>query len=279
MQAIKVAAYAPPAVWVASLATIVPILGWLVVLAAAVYTIFVFHLGLRTLMKAPEDKGPGYTAVVIIVGCVCALLIGFVANLPLGVMRAGSVLGGIGHNNLTIKLPNGEGSVNVNQAAEQMKDMAEQMKAAAEGKGAAATDPASLQALLPATLPGYSRTEVSSAGGAAGVMNASTAKGIYEKGDSRVELTVSDLGVAGAMAGMVKVNANRETATSYEKVSTINGRMTTEEFHKDSNNGKYSVLVGSRFMVEADGSHVSMDDMKAAVNAVPVDRLEAMARG
>ena len=166
-----------------------------------------------------------------------------------------------------------------NQAAEQMKDMAEQMKAAAEGKGAAATDPASLQALLPATLPGYSRTEVSSAGGAAGVMNASTAKGIYEKGDSRVELTVSDLGVAGAMAGMVKVNANRETATSYEKVSTINGRMTTEEFHKDSNNGKYSVLVGSRFMVEADGSHVSMDDMKAAVNAVPVDRLEAMARG
>ena len=91
-QAMKVAAYAPTAVWVASLATIVPILGALVVLAAAIYTIFVFHWGLKALMKPPEDKAVGYTAVVIIVGCVVAFVINLIVSLPIGMMTAAAVL-------------------------------------------------------------------------------------------------------------------------------------------------------------------------------------------
>jgi len=91
-QAMKVAAYAPTAIWVASLATIVPILGALVVLAAAIYTIFVFHWGLKALMKPPEDKAVGYTAVVLIVGCVVAFVINFVLSIPLGMMTVAAVL-------------------------------------------------------------------------------------------------------------------------------------------------------------------------------------------
>ncbi len=277
-QAMKVAAYAPTAIWVSFLATIVPLLGWLVVLAAAVYTIFVFHFGLRILMKTPEDKGPGYTAVVIVVGCVVALVLSSIVNLPLRIMRAGSIMNSVSHN-VTIKLPNGQGSVNVSDAATQMKAMADQMKASADGKGPPATDPAVLAALLPGSLPGFSKTESSSSGGGVGALNASVAKTVYQKGDERIELTVSDLGAVGALAGIAKVTSSTETATSYEKVSNINGRMTTEEYHKDSNSGKYGVLVGNRFMVEADGSKAPIDDIKAAVNAVPADRLEALAKG
>lgn len=91
-QAIKVAAYAPTAIWVASLATIVPLLGGLVVLAAAIYTIFVFHWGLKALMKPPEDKAVGYTAVVIIVGCVVAFIVNLILSIPVTVMTAAAVM-------------------------------------------------------------------------------------------------------------------------------------------------------------------------------------------
>ena len=41
--------------------------------------------------------------------------------------------------------------------------------------------------------------------------------------------------------------------------------------------GKYGVLVGGRFMVQADGS-ASIDDLRNAVNAVDAGRLEALAK-
>jgi hypothetical protein len=278
-QAMKVAAYAPTAVWVSCLALIIPFLGVLVVLAAAIYTIFVFHWGLRAVMKAPEDKGPGYTAVVIIVGCVVAFVINLVIMAPIGLMTARSMFGSVSHPNVTIKLPNGAGSVNVNEATAAVNAMAEQMKAAQNGTAPAATDPATLQAMLPARLPGFTRSETSSAAAGMGMMNGSQASGVYEKGDSKIKLSVTDLGVAGAMASMVKVNSSHESATGYEKVTSAGGRTTTEEFHKDSNSGKYGVIVGSRYAVEAEGTRVSMDDMKNAVAAIPAARLEAMAKG
>jgi hypothetical protein len=91
-QAMKVAAYAPTAIWVASLATIVPLLGLLVLIAAAVYTIFVFHWGLKALMKAPDDKAAGYTAVVIIISCVVAIIVNYIANIPTNMMTVAAVM-------------------------------------------------------------------------------------------------------------------------------------------------------------------------------------------
>ena len=63
-----------------------------------------------------------------------------------------------------------------------------------------------------------------------------------------------------------------------EKVGKVDGRMTQESYDKSSQHGEYSVLVADRFMVQATGEHVSMDDLKAAVNAVGVSQLEGLAK-
>ena len=277
LQAMKVAAYTPTVMWASSVALIVPLVGGLVVLTAAIYTIFFFHWGLSRLMRAPEDKAVGYTAVTIIVGIIASFLISFVVNLPLGVMRTATIFGGKSPN-VTINLNGVKGSVNVEEAARTAEKLADQIETSANGS-VAATDPAVLQTLLPASLPGFTRNETSSGGGGIGAMNASSARGVYQKGDGRIELTVTDLGALGAMTSIVRVNTSKETPDGYEKVATVDGRMSSEEYHRASRSGKYQIIVSSRFSVEADGDKVTMDEIKAAVSAVPVATLESMARG
>lgn len=65
-QALKVAAYSFTPVWVLGVVQILPVLGMLM-LFGAIYAVYLMYLGLGILMKAPEDKAIGYTAVVIIV--------------------------------------------------------------------------------------------------------------------------------------------------------------------------------------------------------------------
>ena len=137
-----------------------------------------------------------------------------------------------------------------------------------------------LQSLLPAALPnGFARTQVSSAGANMGGLGGTRAEGVYNKGDARISLAVTDIGAAGAMMSAVRVNSNKQTADGYEKIGQVDGRMTTEEYNRSSNSGKYGVLVASRYMIEADGSSVTIEDLKAAVGSVPVNRLEALSKG
>src|SRR3546814_5811878 len=56
LQAVKVIGYAWTAAWVAGIATIVPWLGWLVVLAGGIYSIYLLYLGLPHTMKCPPEK-------------------------------------------------------------------------------------------------------------------------------------------------------------------------------------------------------------------------------
>jgi hypothetical protein len=97
-----------------------------------------------------------------------------------------------------------------------------------------------------------------------------------------VTVTITDMGAAAgltAFATAMNVQSDKQTATGYEKVSTINGRLTKESYDNQSKNGDYSVLVGGRFNIEAQGSGASIDALKAAVAAVGPDRLDALAHG
>ena len=55
--------------------------------------------------------------------------------------------------------------------------------------------------------------------------------------------------------------------------------MVSEEWDNQAKSGKYSVMVGSRFMVAAEGQAADMADLKSAVGAAPLDRLAAMSKG
>jgi Yip1-like protein len=75
LQALKVAAFAPTASWVAGVFTIIPVLG-ILALVGSIYSLYLLYLGLPMLMRAPEDKAVPYTVVVILVAIVLAVVIG-----------------------------------------------------------------------------------------------------------------------------------------------------------------------------------------------------------
>jgi hypothetical protein len=87
------------------------------------------------------------------------------------------------------------------------------------------------------------------------------------------------MGALAGMTGAMNIEANEETATTYERVGKVNGRMTTEKYDRSARSGEYGFLVGDRFMVQATGQGVTMEQLKAATGSVDVRRLEALARG
>ena len=78
IQALKVAAYSYTAAWVAGIFNILPSLSVLA-LIGALYSLYLFYLGLQIVMKSPPDKAVGYAVVVIGVAIIVYVVIGLVA--------------------------------------------------------------------------------------------------------------------------------------------------------------------------------------------------------
>ena len=81
LQALKTAAYALTAAWLAGIFVLLPWLGYLLMLAGGIYSIYLMYLGLPVTMRGPREKAVGYTAVVIVIA--------FVLNLIIGAMTSG----------------------------------------------------------------------------------------------------------------------------------------------------------------------------------------------
>jgi hypothetical protein len=94
LQALKLVVYSYTAVWVAGIATIIPILGGLVVLAGFIYTLYTLYLGLPKLMKSPADKTVGYFVVSIVVAIVVYAIIFFVLAMILAMLAVGAAAAG-----------------------------------------------------------------------------------------------------------------------------------------------------------------------------------------
>lgn len=292
IQAMKLAVYPYTALWVAGILNIVPVLGVLSLLAG-LYGLYILYLGLPKLMKSPPDKTVGYFVVSIVVALVVNAVIQAIIGAISVAALAGAVVGGAytqtSINPITGTMHLGGASVNLAQldaAAKAAQAQAAAMRAQANGQpapaGAVRAVPAdTLKALLPPALPsGFARTEVSAVSGGAAGVGGSNAEGVYTRGEGRITLEVTDLAAMGALAAMgdaINLQSDRQTATGYEKVGKVDGRLTTESFDNQARSGKYSVIVANRFVVDAEGSGVAIDDLKAAVSAVGIGKLEGMA--
>jgi len=135
--------------------------------------------------------------------------------------------------------------------------------------------------LLPGAVAGFQRTGLETNSGGAGGMSMAVATGDYQKDGASFRLAVTDLGAMAGMAALasaVNAQSTKETQTGYEKSGTVDGRLTTEEWDREAKSGRYSILVGERFSVEANGNADSIDVLKQAVASVDAGRLEGLAR-
>jgi len=71
-QALKTSIYCYTPVLVGGIARVLPLIGGLVEIVAGLYSLYVLYLGLPVMMKAPRDKAPGYTVVIVI----CSIILG-----------------------------------------------------------------------------------------------------------------------------------------------------------------------------------------------------------
>ncbi|WP_066823183.1 Yip1 family protein [Sphingomonas mali] len=283
ISALKVAAFSATAGWIAAVLGILPALG-IIGSLIGLYNIYLFWIGGPMLMKVPQDKAVGFVVVSIIVGVVAMVVAGIVAIAIGGAMFAmtPNAFGPGGGGTISVggtTLDTGK----LTDAATKMEAASKSMEASIKGGDGAvkAVDPGALQNLLPASISGWNRTSVENQGGGAAGIGGSNARAEFQSGDQNFSLSVTDTGVLGNIAtlgGAINASSNKQTTTGYEKSEMQGGNMVSEKWDNQSKSGSYSVLVASRFAVEASGSAPSIDTLKSAVAAVDLGQLQSMAK-
>jgi len=93
IKSLELTAYSFTAAWLAGIFHLVPAVGGLISLAAAIYSFYTFFLGAPVLKKCPREKAAVYTIVVVL----CAMLLGAVLYSALfSSLMSGGVLGTMG---------------------------------------------------------------------------------------------------------------------------------------------------------------------------------------
>jgi len=264
--ALKLVVYSATAGFLAGIAQLLPGLGILGLLG--LYSFYLFYTGATPLMKVPEAKALSFTAVCVVGAIVVGLVVGAVSRPVMGLFGgAPGMADSSGEVTGKLTVP-GVGAVDLDK----MKAASAQMEADSKKPPIPA---AQLQALLPAAIGAYQRTATESNG--AGMIG-SSAQGTYTAGDKSYTLRVIDMAALGGIAGMgaaLGVEQSKEDGTGYERTGTVDGHMQTEAWHPADHNGKFGVVLG-RFSVEAEGSANSVDELKAAVEAVDQGKLASL---
>lgn len=269
-QAQKLAAYSATAGLLAGVFAIIPALAILGLLG--LYSLVLLFVGLPRMMGTPSDKRLGYFLTIIVVCIVASIVFGMVLSsvraLVPGLGMPAITFGGNAPRTTTegqVTLPGG--------GAIDLGEVQKQVEAIESGVAPQAVDPSRLQAMLPQSLAGFALASQSSGS----AMGMTQAEGVYQNGDASLTVTIVHMGAMGAMAGMAagaNVQQNRQDADGYASTRTVDGRIYSEEVSNSAGSANYTVI-GRGVSVAAQGSGgVTIEQARAAVEAVGVERLE-----
>jgi hypothetical protein len=104
------------------------------------------------------------------------------------------------------------------------------------------------------------------------------AEGVYAEGGKSVKLEVSDTGGAAGLLGMAAwlgVMGEKEDANRRESTKREGSRVVHEEVDKKGGHSEYTVILGNRFVVSAEGN-ADIGALKTAVNGLDLAKLEAL---
>ena len=275
--AFKLAAYSATAAWIAGAFQLIPGLGMLTILG--LYGLYLLYVGIPVLMKAPEDKAVIYTVAIVVIGAIAGMIFSVVLA-PLMLMTSSVPDASDGSLSGSVNVP-GVGSIDLGELEEAGEKMAAANERAQNGE-ATALPSKQLAAMLPASLPGgLVQTNSQSSGTSIGGVGASSASASYGNGEKSIDLIITDLGAAGSLAALgnaMNMESESQNGTVIEKMGKIDGRMTTIRYDSASKDGRYGMIVGDRFNVQADGYANSIADLRAVLDQIDLDALEAIAR-
>lgn len=280
--ALKLAAYSATAAWLSNVFLLIPWLGFLTILG--LYTLYLIRTGAPVLLKVPEERALGFTASLVGIGIIASLV--FFAVIAPMLYSSSDAVAPSTQSVAAQKEPTsdelsvpGIGKINMGK----LNELSKRIESLSKGgdKGLSAIDPAAFKKLLPASLPGFPRTEVSTSDNSAAGLKLAAASAVYAKGDGAITLSISDMGMAGALAsltGALSVSSSEQTNDTYRKLTTVDGHMTMEEYDPKAKIGTYGTMISDRVMVKAEGHGVSVEQLKSAVRAVDAASLERLAK-
>lgn len=302
--ALKSAAYAMTAFWIAGIGKLLPLIGGLFLVAGAGYGVYLLYLGLPVTMRAPADKAVGYTAVSVVSALILFWIVAIIAG---SIMGRGAWLGG--HNlwlggpvvsqsgGFDKDSPLGkleQWTKNIGEAGRKADASAKsgdgvpssaaigQLMGAVVGGSTGALSTAEIKAFMPETLASLPRTSLSAERNAAIGFEVSEAVAEYGDGTRSLRLSLNDTGGAKgllALAAWAGVEQEREWDGGYERDYRADGRMVHERWDAASGIGEYGVIVGGRFAIEVAGKAASVEELKSAVaTGIDLAALEAHAR-
>lgn len=143
-----------------------------------------------------------------------------------------------------------------------------------------AVDFKTLTALLPASLPGMTRTSAQGDNQGAVGVRVTSAKADYQ-GDNgtAVHIEITDMsGVSGLMglAGALVQTTTSQSDSGYERDQSIAGRNVHEKYDTRAKKGDLSVILAKRFQVDVTGDGVDMGTLEQSLGQVDLARLESM---
>jgi hypothetical protein len=299
-KAFKVAVYSYTPAWIAGALQILPALGVLAVFAA-LYGLYLLYLGLPPLMKVPQDKAIGYTAVVVVCAIVLTIVVGSITSLimaPVALVSMGSAPSSpTGEQVFAADSPMGkleaigrkleESGAKMDQA-QKSGDTAAGTAAAFESLGAILgggkrVDPVSLdqlRPLVPEQFAGLTRKSSNAErNGIAGIMVAKAEASYGDDGGRSATLEIVDSGGATGLLGMASwaaVQSERENDQVSERTDRIGDRIVHQRISKTGGRHEYNVVIGDRFIVTAEGNGIEFDALRSAVSGLDLQKLEAM---
>lgn len=300
VQALKTAAYAYTAVWIAYVGQLLPWLGLLIVIAGVIYSIYLLYIGLPHTMHSPPEKTAGYTAATIAVGIALGIVVSIVLG-GVGMMGAGSMsAGGYAANTSSdIEFEKDSPGGKLQQWAQNMEAASNKMEQAAKSgdgnaQGAAlqqlvgtamsggdahvaSLPPEQLQPFLPETIGDWRRSSFNVQRNAALGIQMSEATARYEADGGRaIDVEITDMGSAkglAQLAGWMGMESEAQSSSGYEKSYRDGDRLVHEKWDH-SGAGEYAVVIAERFAVTAKGQAREIDELKEFVHSLELGELE-----
>ncbi len=304
LNAFKLVAYGATAGMVGGVLNIMPALSMLGVLAG-LYSIYLIYVGVPVMMKVPQEKSLGYTAVLIVCAIVASVILGVINGLFTGGSAALS-MGSRSGEEVEFKVPGSDITINtakLEEASKQMEAASKQMEAAqasgnadamgkamgqmmgaamGAGQGGKPFAPETLQGYVPEKLGGMERSAIEARMDNAMGMSVSSVTSEFRNSDGRVEIKVQDIGALPtlmlAMGAWANSTVSRETQDEVEKVYKEGGVAYKEQYRKDGTQAEMSMILPNGVLIEATGDNVNMDGVRSAMKALDVAGLSALKR-
>jgi hypothetical protein len=161
------------------------------------------------------------------------------------------------------------------QAAQGLQQVAQGLQQMSKG-AATPVDFEQLKPLLP-DISGWTKSDVHGELISFGISQ-SNAKALYTKGESTIELEITDSGLnqllLAPLAMVMSSGFEEKSDDGYKKAVTIGGFPGFEEWEKGPKHAQATAVVANRFVVSADAHHV--DDPGVAVKAVEAVNLSKL---